>query len=179
MIKASLFVLAFALTLSACASSAAPTPTAPTGAARLTLTSSAFAEGEAIPQKFTCHGSDLSPALKWSGAPSTTRSFALIVDDPDAPLGVFTHWVVFDIPATQTEIAEGALSAGTSGRNSSGKTGYMGPCPPSGVHRYVFTLYALDVDSLKLNAGATKDQVLAAMQGHILAQGSLMGKYGK
>ncbi len=179
MFKASMFVLAFVLALSACASSAAPAPTAPAGAARLTLVSSAFAEGEAIPQKFTCDGSDLSPALKWSGAPPTTRSFVLIVDDPDAPRGVFTHWVAFDIPATQTEIAEGAMSVGTSGRNSGGETGYMGPCPPSGVHRYIFTVYALDVESLALSAGATKDQVLAAMQGHILAQGSLMGKYGK
>lgn len=179
MFKASLFVLVFALIVSACASSASLTPTVPPGAARLTLVSSAFAEGETIPKKFTCDGSDLSPALQWSGAPPTTRSFVLIMDDPDAPLGTFTHWVAFDIPATQTGIAEGTLSAGTSGRNSGGKTGYMGPCPPSGVHRYIFTLYALDMDSLKLSAGATKDQVLAAMEGHILAQGSLMGKYGR
>lgn len=179
MFKASLFVLVFALILSACASSAALTSTVPAGAAKLILVSGAFAEGETIPQKFTCDGSDLSPALKWNGAPPATRSFALIMDDPDAPLGTFTHWVAFDIPATQTEIAEGALSAGTSGRNSGGKTGYMGPCPPSGVHRYIFTLYALDVGSLKLSAGATKEQVLAAMEGHILAQGSLMGRYGR
>jgi len=179
MFKASLFVLAFALTVSACASSAAPTPAAPPGASRLILVSSAFAEGETIPQKFTCDGSNLSPALQWSGAPPATRSFALLMEDPDAPLGTFTHWVAFDIPATQTEIAEGAMGVGVSGRNSSGKLGYMGPCPPSGVHRYIFTLYALDVDSLTLGEGAAKNQVLAAMQGHVLAQGSLMGKYGR
>lgn len=141
------------------------------------LTSSAFAEGANIPPKFTCSGEGKSPQLTWSGAPANSKSFTLIVDDPDAPGGTFTHWVAFDIPATQTEIPEGAQSVGRSGRNGRGQTGYTGPCPPSGTHRYFFTLYALDVDSLGLSDGASRVDVEKAMAGHVAGQSQLMGRY--
>jgi|SRR5581483_2920411 Raf kinase inhibitor-like YbhB/YbcL family protein len=151
----------------------------PTNTGTLRVTSPAFADGESIPQKFTCSGENISPALEWSNAPTGTKSFALIVDDPDAPGGTFTHWVAYDIPASQTNIAEGANAAGVGGKNSGGTSRYMGPCPPLGEHRYVFVLYALDVDSLGLGPDATKTQLVTAMQGHILAQATLMGRYKK
>lgn len=159
---------------------AAPAATvAAQGGVTLQLTSTAFADGGTIPKKYTCDGSSTSPALKWSGAPANTASFALIVDDPDAPSGTFTHWVAFDIPANQAEIAQGAQTAGKAGQNSARRNGYTGPCPPSGSHHYVFKLFALDVASLGLSEGATKAQVTGAMQGHILAQGQLIGLYGR
>jgi Raf kinase inhibitor-like YbhB/YbcL family protein len=153
------------------------------GKMELTVTSSAFQEGESIPVKYTCEGQDISPPIKWAQPPIGTRSFALIVDDPDAPVGVFTHWVVFNLPAdsrelpeavpTQPELAGGALQ----GKNDFGRTGYGGPCPPSGrPHRYQFTLYALE-QPLDLKPGASKQQVLETMQGRVLAQGRLTGTY--
>lgn len=149
----------------------------------LTISSPAFKEGDRIPTKYTCEGQDVSPPLAWSEPPAGTRSLALIVDDPDAPGGVFTHWVLFNIPAesrelppavpTQAELATGARQ----GTNDFGKIGYGGPCPPPGrPHRYQFTLYALD-QSLDLKGGVSKKQLLSAMQGHILAQGRLTGTY--
>src|SRR3954454_13422992 len=125
-----------------------------------TLSSPAFADGDKIHRQFTCAGDDIPPHLIWTGAPKETASFVLIVDDPDAPGGVFTHWVVFDIPAGRTDLPSGAKSdaVGLSGRNSRGELGYTGPCPPSGVHRYFFRLYALDLQSLGLMAGATRPQ---------------------
>ena len=149
----------------------------------LVVSSSAFQEGGEIPTKYTCEGQDVSPALTWSEPPAETRSFTLIVDDPDAPVGVFTHWVLFNLPAdsrglpeavpTQAQLPDGSLQ----GKNDFGKIGYGGPCPPPGrPHRYQFTLYALD-QTLDLKAGASKKQVLDAMQGHILAQGRLTGTY--
>lgn len=165
------------------ASPALPSPTsaAGTGAASgvLTVTSAAFAEGASIPKQYTCDGASLSPPLKWSGAPAQTASFALIVDDPDAPAGTFTHWVTFDIPSNQTNIPEGAKNVGKAGRNSAGRNGYIGPCPPSGTHRYIFNIYALDVPTLNLSEGASRDEVFNAVKGHILAQGMLMGRYGR
>ncbi|MCL4396559.1 MAG: YbhB/YbcL family Raf kinase inhibitor-like protein, partial [Chloroflexi bacterium] len=128
---------------------------------------------------YTCSGQSVSPQLKWSGAPSNTRSFVLIVDDPDAPSGTFTHWVAFDIPANQSQIVEGAPGVGVGGKNDSGKTGYTAPCPPSGTHRYFFTLDALDIPSLGLSAGASRSDVEHAISGHILATAQLMGRYGK
>ncbi len=145
----------------------------------LTVTSAAFAEGANIPSKYTCTGESVSPPLQWSGAPAQTKSYALIVEDPDAPSGTFYHWVDFNIPASQTQISEGAKNVGTPGKYSAGKLGYTGPCPPSGTHRYIFNLYALDVPSLNLGQGATRDQVQNAIQSHILAQGKLMGRYAK
>ncbi len=155
---------------------AASTPA--TGAA-LTVTSTAFTEGANIPRKYTCQGESVSPQVEWSGAPAETQSFALFLEDPDAPSGTFYHWIAFDIPRSVTKIDEGAQQVGKSGKNSAGKTGYIGPCPPSGTHRYIFTIYALDVSSVNLSAGATRDQVVAALKGHILAQGQLMGRYAK
>jgi Raf kinase inhibitor-like YbhB/YbcL family protein len=175
----------------AAATSPAPAPPSATvsggGGQVLTVTSSAFTEGGGIPKKYSCDGSSVSPPLKWIGAPAHTASFVLIVDDPDAPVGTFTHWVAFDIPSTLTEIPEGApalahtqvqaKNVGKEGRNSAGRIGYVGPCPPSGTHRYIFTVYALDVPSLNLAEGASRDQVSNAVQGHVLAQGMLMGRY--
>ena len=149
----------------------------------LPVSSAAFQEGGTIPTKYTCVGQDISPQLAWSESPAGTQSFALIVDDPDAPGGVFTHWVLFNIPSDSRELPEAVpaqpqLTGGAlQGRNDFGRVGYGGPCPPPGrPHRYQFTLYALD-RLLDLKAGASKKQVLEAMQGHILAQGQLTGTF--
>ena len=141
------------------------------------LSSSAFAQGKPIPAKYTCDGPDISPPLAWSDAPRGTQSFALIMDDPDAPAGTWVHWVLFNLPAQTHQLAEKAAQ-GVQGCNSWGRLGYGGPCPPSGTHRYFFRLYALDT-LLQLPAGATKEQVLRAMQGHVLAQAELMGVYAR
>lgn len=150
----------------------------------LELTSDAFAQEEAIPRKYTCDGQDISPPLSWSDPPEGTESFALICDDPDAPMGTWVHWVLFNIPADKRTLPEGIpakdqLSDGSlHARNSWKRRDYGGPCPPSGTHRYFFKLYALDA-TLDLKAGATKKQVLRAMEGHILAQAELMGTYSR
>ncbi len=149
----------------------------------LKLTSTAFQPGAAIPKKFTCDGPDVSPALAWTDAPAGMQSFALIVDDPDAPVGTWVHWVLYDLPANARELAEGVpkqeeLSSGArQGRNDFRRIGYGGPCPPAGPpHRYFFKLYALD-SKTNLKPGATKADLEKAMQGHILAQAELMGRY--
>jgi Raf kinase inhibitor-like YbhB/YbcL family protein len=162
------------------APSVPPSPAAQTGAA-FQLASPAFADGADIPAVYTCDGPNRSPALHWTGAPAGTQSFSLIVDDPDAPIRTFTHWVLFDIPATQDDLPEGFQpgQVGTSGRNDFGRTGYGGPCPPAGTHRYLFTLYALDVPSLGLKEGASRAEVERAMQGHVLGRGQLMGLYSR
>lgn len=135
-----------------------------------------------IPSKYTCDGQNISPPLAWTSVPGRTKSFALIVDDPDAPMGTFVHWVMYDIPATERKLGEDVpraetLPAGSrQGMNGMRKIGYTGPCPPSGTHRYYFKVYALD-KKLDLQPGATKQQLLAAMNGHILAQGQIMGRY--
>ncbi len=150
----------------------------------LELTSGAFAEGNAIPTRYSCQGEDMSPPLAWQGAPAATQSFALIMDDPDAPGQTWVHWIVYNLPATTHALPEG-VTAGTAlsgnaaqGRNSWGRNDYGGPCPPSGTHRYFFKLYALD-SVLELPTGASKDDVLHAMEGHILAETQLMGTYRK
>jgi Raf kinase inhibitor-like YbhB/YbcL family protein len=145
----------------------------------LTLTSDAFANGQSIPAKYSCVGKNISPALAWNEPPAGTQSFALIVDDPDAPAGTWVHWVLFNIPVSTLSLQESMdTSAMSAGRNSSGNMSYDGPCPPSGTHRYFFKLYALD-STLSLSPGATKEQLLTAMKGHILAQGELMGTFSK
>jgi Raf kinase inhibitor-like YbhB/YbcL family protein len=151
----------------------------------LQLSSASFANGGNIPKKYTCDGPDLSPALAWSGAPSGTQSFALIADDPDAPVGTWVHWVVYNAPAAAHEFGEGLkkeeqLPDGTlQGRNDFRRIGYGGPCPPPGKpHRYYFKLYALDA-KLKLKPGATKAELESAMKGHILGQAEWMGRYGR
>ena len=145
----------------------------------LDLKSDAFLNGQSIPAKYSCIGKNISPALTWSNPPAGTQSFALIVDDPDAPAGTWVHWVLFNIPSTTTSLEESAdISAVAVGKNSSGNMRYDGPCPPSGTHRYYFKLYALD-SILDLSSGASKEQLLPAMKGHILAQGELMGTFSK
>lgn len=141
----------------------------------MTLTSSAFDANATIPALYTCDGAGLSPPLTITNLPLGTITLALIVDDPDAPGGTWVHWVEYNIPAT-TAFAEGAVAIGIQGRNSFGTLGYGGPCPPSGTHRYIFTLFALDT-VLSLDDAATKAQLLAAMDGRILAQAELIGLY--
>lgn len=148
------------------------------------LTSTAFAAGEKIPRKYTCDGDDISPPLQWTDAPQNTQSFALISDDPDAPVGTWVHWVLYNVPGTSTSLPEAVpkqdeLPDGSRhGRSSWGRSAYGGPCPPGGTHRYFFKLYALDT-VLELAAGAGKEQLLQAMEGHILAQTELMGLYSR
>lgn len=144
------------------------------------LTSPAFDSGQPIPVRYTCDGEDISPPLHWSDPPQGTQSFTLIVDDPDAPVGVWDHWIIFNLPGDLEGLPENAAppAASRDGQNSWGRTGYGGPCPPGGTHRYFFKLYALDTD-LSLSAGATKAQLLKAMAGHILAQAELMGRYSR
>ncbi|MCH8864816.1 MAG: YbhB/YbcL family Raf kinase inhibitor-like protein [Chloroflexi bacterium] len=149
----------------------------------LTVSSTVFREGETIPAKYTCQGEDISPSITWGEPPDGTRSLAIIVDDPDAPGGVFTHWIIFNLPAdtrqlpaavpTQPRLDSGARQ----GKTDFGRVGYGGPCPPPGKpHRYQFTVYALD-RTLDLAAGASRSQVLEAMQGNILSRGRLTGIY--
>jgi Raf kinase inhibitor-like YbhB/YbcL family protein len=146
------------------------------------ITSTAFEEGGTIPRKYTCDGSDISPPLAWSSVPSGTKSIALICDDPDAPGKTWVHWVVFNIPADIKELPEKVpdqkiLSSGAKqGMSDFQKIGYGGPCPPSGTHRYYFKIYALDIE-LTSEAGITKAELLKSMEGHILGQGQLMGRY--
>ncbi len=155
------------------------------GSMALRLTSTAFSPGEMIPKKFTCDGPDVSPQLAWNDPPLGTQSFALIADDPDAPVGTWVHWVLYDLPASARELAEGVAkqeqlpSGARQGRNDFGKIGYGGPCPPPGKpHRYFFKLYALDA-KLNLKAGATKAEVERAMKSHSLGQAELVGRYGR
>jgi Raf kinase inhibitor-like YbhB/YbcL family protein len=153
-------------------------------AAPFELTSPAFAPEEAIPQQYSCDGEDISPPLAWTEPPQTTQSFALIADDPDAPVGIWVHWVLYNLPGEARGLAEGVppdaeLPDGSRhGENSWGRTDYGGPCPPSGTHRYFFKLYALDT-VLDLDAGASKETLLEAMEGHILAQAETMGVYSR
>ena len=146
------------------------------------ITSSAFAEGGMIPAKYTCDGADVSPPLQWDAVPEGTKTIALINDDPDAPMGTWVHWVILNIPADVKELAENiptdkTLSNGAKqGTNDFGKIGYGGPCPPGGTHRYFFKLYALNSE-IDLDAGADKEQLVKAMEGHILGKGQLIGKY--
>lgn len=152
------------------------------GTMKIHITSPAFHEGKSIPSRYTCDGEDMSPPLEWGEVPAGTQSIALISDDPDAPMGVWVHWVLYNLPPDTRSLQEdmppdeklpnGALQGVTDFR----RTGYGGPCPPSGTHRYYFKLYALD-RKLDLGAGAAKNDLLKAMEGHILGEGMLMGVY--
>ena len=148
----------------------------------INISSAAFKEGEMIPSKYTCDGENISPSLEWTGIPKGTKSIALICDDPDAPRGTWVHWVLFNIPGDVSGLSENIPRHSTlkngarQGMNDSRQLGYDGPCPPGGTHRYFFKLYALD-NMLSLETGATKAQLLKVMEGHILAEGQLMGKY--
>ena len=147
------------------------------------LESPSFKEGGKIPKRYSCEGWDFSPPLAWNGVPEQTQALALIMADPDAPGGVLTHWVLFNMPPNNRELLEGIspvprlITGALQGKNGFGKFGYGGPCPPPGPpHRYRFTLYALD-QQLKLKADATQKQALSAMEGHILTQSQLIGTY--
>jgi Raf kinase inhibitor-like YbhB/YbcL family protein len=156
----------------------------------ITITSTAFTEGGMMPKQYTCDGQNISPPLAWSGMPRNAKTLALICDDPDAPSKTWVHWVLYDLPLINGQL--GTVSSeelpenvppqeklgrgGKQGTNDFKQIGYGGPCPPSGAHRYFFKLYALDAET-SLNPGATKDQLLKAMEGHIVAQGQLIGIY--
>jgi Raf kinase inhibitor-like YbhB/YbcL family protein len=147
------------------------------------LQSSAFSPGGEIPAKYTCDGADVSPTLRWTDPPAGTKGFALITDDPDAPGGTWVHWVLYDIPSTARELPEAVparetiAGIGRPGANDFKRVGYGGPCPPGGpAHRYIFRLYALDVQSI-LPSGQGKADLLKAMEGHVLGQAELMGRY--
>jgi Raf kinase inhibitor-like YbhB/YbcL family protein len=142
----------------------------------LSLTSPAFDAGSPIPQRYTCDGVDRSPPLRWSQVPRRARGLALEVDDPDAPGGVFTHWLVWNLPVTKTRIPSG-VAWRFQGRNSFGRVGYSGPCPPAGSkHHYVFTLFAVD-RKLSLARGAAKPAFRRALGGHVVARARLVGTY--
>ena len=149
---------------------------------KMEIKSSAFENNGMIPKLFTCDGNDISPPLMWDSIPDGTQSLALICDDPDAPMGIWVHWVIFNIRPVPKELPAKVLPQGVTpfgakqGINDFGKIGYGGPCPPSGTHRYFFKLYALDT-KLNLDNGISKKQLLEAMKGHILASAELVGKY--
>ena len=146
-------------------------------AASISIASPAFQSGAEIPAKFTCNGANVNPELKISGVPNEATSLVLIVDDPDAPHGLFTHWIVWNIDLKMTDVAENSAPAGgIQGTNDFGKRNYGGPCPPSGTHRYFFKIFALDT-KLELKPSARRAELDAAMKGHVLAQGELMGRY--
>lgn len=157
-------------------------PTANMSTSTMTLESSAFIEGETIPTKYTCDGEESSIPLVISGVPKDAQSLVLFLEDPDTSMGTFTHWVVFNIPPDTEEILEKmpktSLTFGTAGTNSAGTIEYIGPCPPSGVHRYIFTLYALDT-ILSQSAGAQRESIVEAMDGHMIAEARLTGTYGR
>lgn len=155
------------------------------GAMDFRIKSDVFKEGEVIPEKYSCEGEDVSPPLKWENVPDEAQSLALIADDPDAPMGTWVHWVIFNIPTSITDLEENIpaqeeLSNGAKqGRNGFKKIGYGGPCPPPGsAHRYYFKLYALD-KKLELSSGVTKSDLVDAMEGHIISKAELIGKYSR
>lgn len=168
-------VLGLAVLVAAWSGAGLASPTA------IQVRSAAFRDGAAIPARYTCSGADVSPALAWSGLPKGTRSVAVVCDDPDAPGGTWVHWVLYDLPPTQTSLPEGlphgdAAAGGRQGTNDFQKVGYNGPCPPGGTHRYLFHVYALD-RMLALAPRATRARLDSAMRGHVLAEGRLLGKF--
>jgi len=163
------------------ATDSTPTP-AQAATASFTITSPAFKEGQRIPRQYTCDGVNVSPPLEWTSVPKSARTLAIIADDPHAPAGTWVHWVLYNLPADNIGFVENLPSTeqikggGFQGRNDFKQIGYGGPCPPSGTHRYVFKIYALDTE-LPLKAGATKADVENAMAGHTVGQAQLMGTY--
>ena len=154
-------------------------------AMKLDIKSTAFGEGNSIPKQYTCDGADISPQLSWSQPPEGTGSMVLICDDPDAPMGTWVHWVLYGLSPDTLEISENipddkeVLGGAKHGVNDFHKYGYGGPCPPGGTHRYFFKLYAVDTEVVDLDPSATKDEVLVAIKGHVLAEGQLMGRYSR
>ena len=153
-------------------------------AMKLEIKSTAFVEGGTIPKKYTCDGPDISPPLSWTQPPEGTKSLVLICDDPDAPMGTWVHWVMYGLSPSTLGLPEGVPDkkevpgGAKQGTNDFRRIGYGGPCPPGGTHRYFFKLYAIDSE-LDLSAGATKKEVLSDIEGHILAEGQLMGRYSR
>jgi len=184
MLKELFVLLTIPALLVCCCKDSEQADTGPAGGEKMEIkiTSSAFAEGGMIPSKYTCDGADVSPPLQWDAVPEGTKSIALISDDPDAPMGTWVHWVLFNLPAQTRELPENVPPDETlpngakQGITDFGRVGYGGPCPPSGTHRYFFKIYALDTE-LQIDTGAGKRGLLKAMEGHILGQGQLMGKY--
>jgi Raf kinase inhibitor-like YbhB/YbcL family protein len=143
------------------------------------VTSTAFPDGGPIPERYTCDGAQLAPPLAWSGVPASAQAVALVVDDPDAPSGTYTHWVVLDIPVGTTSSDEGGVPrGGVEADNSAGTPSYAGPCPPRGTHLYRFTVFALDAPT-GLAPGTPLDQAMSALDGHVVAWGMLTGTYGR
>lgn len=182
MIRLATVLMVAVLSLKICAATSTAAASQQPKPMNIKVTSSAFAEGGMIPKQYTCDGKDVSPPLAWDGVPATAKTIAIICDDPDAPMGTWVHWVLFNLPASTKELTENVPTkkvlpnGAKQGTNDFGRIGYGGPCPPGGTHRYYFKVYALDCE-LKLDAGATKAQLLKAMEGHVLAEGQLMGKY--
>ena len=143
----------------------------------LTVKSTAFESNKLIPKKYSCDGNDINPPLSIEGVPKEAKTLALLMDDPDAPSGTFDHWVVWNIPRSTVKIGENTVP-GTEGINSARQRGYLGPCPPSGTHRYFFKVYALDTE-LNLGDNSSKKDVEKALQNHILAKGELIGLYSR
>ncbi len=181
-----LFRAAAAVALAACVCACAYSATERKEPMKIQLTSPSFKEGQPIPPKFTCKGADISPALEWDAVPEGTRSIALIMDDPDAPRGTWVHWVLWNLPTEARSLpeavpAKASLDDGAKqGLNDFPTTGYRGPCPPPGKpHRYYFKLYALDAPLALKEGVARKADLVAAMKGHILAEGQLMGTFAR
>jgi Raf kinase inhibitor-like YbhB/YbcL family protein len=176
------------LTLIGCARRPQPQTQLPESSAtnqnkpQIKLVSTSFKDGESIPRPYTCDGVNVSPPLEWIGAPKTAKTIAIVCDDPDAPGGTWVHWVLYNLPAENIGLVENLpatenlKAGGFQGKNDFQKIGYGGPCPPSGTHRYFFHVYAIDIE-LPLKAGATKAELVKAMEGHVLTQGQLMGTY--
>lgn len=160
-----------------------PGPPRKAAAPQIKVTSVAFKEGEPIPRPYTCQGINISPPLEWTATPEA-KTLAIMANDPDAPSGAWTHWLVYNLPAATMGLIENmptqekVVGGGIQGKNDFGRVGYGGPCPPSGTHRYFFKVYALDTE-LPSKHGVTKDQLLKAMEGHLLAQGQLVGTYSR
>ena len=173
-----LVFLACLLSLAGCQQDATPAKEGGNNMA-LTITTTAFTDGDKIPRLYTCDDQNVSPPLAWTGVPTSTVSLALIMDDPEASGGTWVHWVLFNLPGNLPGLDQGKNGGGIDGKNDFNKLGYGGPCPPRGSnHRYFIKLYALD-QKLDLKAGATNAQLESAMRGHILAQGQLIGRYGR
>lgn len=148
----------------------------------ITIKSTSFEDGAMIPKKYTCDGDNVSPPLSWTSGPATTKTYAIICDDPDAPFGTWVHWVIFNIPANVKELPENVAkfkllaNGAVQGWDSAHQLGYQGPCPPSGTHRYIFRIFALDV-RMRLPPGSSAAELQKNIEGHILAKGQLTGRY--
>jgi Raf kinase inhibitor-like YbhB/YbcL family protein len=154
------------------------------GGKQMEITSQAFGQGEMIPPRYTCNGENVSPPIAWKGVPDGTRSITVICEDPDAPMGIWVHWVYYDIPPQASPLPENIpaeerpAAGGTQGITDFLTIGYGGPCPPSGTHRYFFRVFAVDTE-LNLPPGSTKEEVLSSMEGHLLGMGELMGRFSR